>query len=661
MERIKWLLTILVAAFALFLFTPSSVLAADATIAGTVTHDSDGTPVETLLIYAENYDTGNYSYAYTAADGTYTITIDDAVGATAGDYIVYNYSITSTETGVVFIRNEQTVTLTEGEAKTGVDMSVVRRAKMQGYVYESDGVTPVYNAYVYMVRTTTWNDGYTADYSAASGFYTDSPTPYPDTTRSAIGDYTVTISAYGYFSASDTASLSADETTLTQDFTLTPGSTISGTVTDKNGDPVSGATVTALQTTKGYSYNAQTASDGTYTVLIYDQYSYNGTAVGDYKITVSKDGYVNKTDSVSITADDSALTGQDMSLQTAGSLTGTVFENDGVTPIDNVTVTATDGLGNSYSTTSESSGVYTFSNLRASTHYTLSYTATGFVAESLYEQTVVLSETTTVDDVRLKAAVTFEGTVVSKTGSDPIFGATVKLFNRAKPRSSSADYSVTSLTDGSFSFTGVAPGKYRLEIVQTGFETFKKNLVSLKNDVSGKTYKMERAAAVSGRVTVGGNPVHNALVTVYSKNPVGVGYGSVYTDANGYYRIASLKPGKYTIKVSGMAYVEKIVRKKLSQGKTTNLNIKVGEAGSISGIVQDSETGLPLAGYTVRVRHQTVSASTDSNGYYIIDGLAPGKYKAYIISTAYETANIGNIKVRSNKEMDDVNFQLDPK
>lgn len=641
---------------------PRTALAADATIAGTVTHASDGTPVKTLLIYAEDYDTGTTSYAFTQADGTYSITIDDANGATAGDYVVYNYTNTSVESGVVFLRNEETVTLTEGQNKTGVNKSLTRRSRLQGYVYESDGVTPIYNAYVYMSRTTTWTDGYGGDYAAASGFYTISPSPSPDYTRSGIGDYTLTVSANGYFTAEYDVTLTADETTQSQSFILTPASTVSGTITDKNGSPLADAAISVQLNSSGSSYSGVTQSDGTYTVYIYNTYPYNGTAVGDYKLTVSKDGYVNKTDSFSVSTDGSALTGHDLHLQAAGSLTGSVFEDDGVTPIENVTVTAMDGLGNSYSTTTDSSGAYTFSNLRASTHYTFTYTGTGFVTESVYELSVALGETTSADDILLETAVTFVGTVISQIGSDPIYGATVKLFNRAKPRSSTADYSTTTLTDGSFSLTGITPGKYRLELTQTGFVILKKDLIVLKaGDTSEKTYKMKRAAAVSGRVTVNGDPVANALLTVYSKNPQGAGYGTAYTDTNGYYRIASLKPGTYTIKVSSMEYVEKVVRKHLARGKTTELNISVGEAGSISGIVLDAETGLPVAGYIVRVRHQTVTAYTDYNGYYIIDGLAPGKYNVYMSSSLYKTVHLSKISVHSNTTTENVDFQLHKK
>ena len=50
------------------------------------------------------------------------------------------------------------------------------------------------------------------------------------------------------------------------------------------------------------------------------------------------------------------------------------------------------------------------------------------------------------------------------------------------------------------------------------------------------------------------------------------------------------------------------------------------------GQINDDASGLPLSGYVVRVKSETVTATTDTNGYYILLGLASGKYTVYLIS-----------------------------
>ena len=259
------------------------VRAADATISGTITHQADGTAVTTLLVYAENVATGDYDYGFTDATGAYSITIGDDGPGTAGSYLVYNYITTSDEPNVTFIRSTEVVTLIDGEIKTGIDLSLTRRAKFSGTVYQSDGTTPIYYAYVYYARDSGWMYGASSDYSTYSGFYTVSPTPYPDLTQSSVGEYYATATASGFFGAIvNDLSLETDETTVTENFTLTGQSTVSGTVVDQAGNPIADAAVTLDDLSSAYSYQATTDSTGQYTVNVYDLYDYNGTTLRNY-------------------------------------------------------------------------------------------------------------------------------------------------------------------------------------------------------------------------------------------------------------------------------------------------------------------------------------------------------------------------------------------
>ncbi len=139
-----------------------------------------------------------------------------------------------------------------------------------------------------------------------------------------------------------------------------------------------------------------------------------------------------------------------------------------------------------------------------------------------------------------------------------------------------------------------------------------------------------------------------------------MGTGSAYTDAAGFYNIPNLKPGTYILRVTTTGYADKIIRRTIKQ-VTTRVNIKVGPSGTVNGYLYDKDTHLPLWGYTVRVRNQAVTATTDSNGYYVLDGLAPGSYELYVLNAYYETSTNKNVKVKSNKVTEGVNFNLEPK
>ncbi len=641
----------------------NQALAADATISGTVTHASDGTPVDTVIVYAENSATGELDYDVSDAAGSYSITINDDSDGTNGNYLIYNYISTSTEVNVVFYRTEQTVTLIDGETRAGINLSLTRRGRFEGYVYESDGTTPINNALAYYTRSTYWTDGFGSDYSTASGFYSVSPAPYLDATLSALGRYDVTVAANGYFGArEEDILLDNEETAYPQNFILTKATTITGSVKNNNDTPLAGAALN-LQLNESAVYNTYLADaddNGNFTVLVFDQYDYNGTAVGNYTLTASADGYVSESVSVAITADESALTGYDFTLRQGGTMTGQVTTVGDLLPLADVSVTATDGYGNTFTTTTDADGNYTFSNLPDSDNYTLTLSISGYLTESKYGISVAKGDTTNVEEVRLTEAVTFSGSVLTKPEGEAVSGATVKLFNRAKPRSSSADYTATTVTDGSFNFSAVAHGHYRVEVTKNGYVTLRREQLDLTNDVSDRNFRLPLSAIIFGRVTVGGEGVYQALVSVYSKNPATIGYGADYTDSDGYYYITSIKPAKYRIRVISTNYVDKTISQRLELGEN-EVNITVGEAGSISGYVTEQETGLPLSSYLVRVRHKNNSAYTDANGYYIIDGLAPGKYKLYIYSTVHQTGRAGKVTVKAKTVTKSVNFSLQKK
>jgi hypothetical protein len=201
-----------------------------------------------------------------------------------------------------------------------------------------------------------------------------------------------------------------------------------------------------------------------------------------------------------------------------------------------------------------------------------------------------------------------------------------------------------------------------VQVNQTGYIKLKKNDLDLTAAVSGRTFKLEQAAVIFGNITTkDGTPIHNAYVTVSAKAASDVGYGGSYTDMNGNYRINNLKAGKYTVKVSTTGYVEKVTSVRARKGNSKELNLKLQSAGSISGQIRDAATSLPMSYYTVRVRKESVTATTDVNGYYTIDGLAPGKYKVYIVSTAYKTITRSGVQVSANKETKNVNFELEYK
>src|SRR3989339_92426 len=642
---------------------PIKVLGAAASISGTTTHATDGTPIETLFMYAENDATGDTDYTVTDANGDYTIAIDDDGSGTAGVYTVYNLYYSATETDVFFIKQTQSVTLVDGEDKADIDFVVDQQGKLNGYVYEKDGTTPIDNAYIWAVRTNSAITLSDSDYATATGYYTVSPYSYSYFEEANDGTYTINVTAQGYFGTTQTGIQITKNTSSSLNLTLTKASTVSGTLTNNDNEPISGAVVSLQEIDSDIydinSYTAESDANGDYTIEVYDLTDYDGTAVGNYTLEVTNAaGYIGKSKPLTITADESVSTENDFSLEQAGTITGKIYQANGSTIITGATISADDGYGNTYTATSADDGGYTLDTLRASSNYTLTISKSGYVTQKAYQISLAAGETTDQQNFNLVGAVTFAGKVLTKNNAN-IEGATVALYNRAKPRSSYPDYSGTTYSSGAFEITDIQPGNYRIKITKSGYITAQYKKVKITKDVAGKNYKLATALQIFGRITNKKQAVSNALVTIYSKQDSSVGYGYAYTDSQGYYNITNIKAGKYVIKVDSAQYVQKILTKKITS-KTKNINVTIGTAGSVSGFITDKETGLPVSGYAVRVKNQANLAYTDANGYYIMDSLAPGKYQFYVASTAYKTAWRKKIKIKSDQETEDVNFSLKP-
>lgn len=638
MKAMKKFFLMVFFAVGIFICRPHFAFAADATISGTVSSADGGSPIEDMGIYVTDAATDDFvTYAYSAADGTYSCAV------APGDYVVYNMTTTSDDPNVVFFVVTEEVTAGDGEVET-VNFELDRRARLSGHVYDSDD-TGLYDAYLYLNHVDGYTFGAAYEYSLVDGSYYLSPTPYTASDPASVtGLYNLYITKSGYFGRKlENITLASDNTTYTQDVTLTAASTVTGRVVNKQGQSLSGVTVTLRETDTGYNrtYTDVTNNNGRYTISVFDYYDYNGTAVGAYSLSTSKSGYVSKSISVSISADESALTDKNFTIAKGGKIAGTVYKSSNHTKMSGVTITADDGYGNTYSTTSADNGTYTLDNLRPSTQYIVTATKGNFVSQKKYNIKVTAGNKVTGKDFNLAASRKYSGTVTNKDGSK-LDGVTVSLYRRSKVRSEIADYTATTDSNGNFSFTTIVPGNYRLKISKAGYLTYEKEKFGINQNKTGMSYALTPASSFYGRVTHDGGAVSGASLYIYLANESkNVGYAYAATDDNGYYRVGNLKAGSYKIKVVTTDYAQALVTKSLQAGTQVTADFALIEAGFISGYVTDHDTGLPLSGYPVKVKGSSLSATTDSNGYYIIDSLAAGNYKIYVSSSIYKTQYYG--------------------
>jgi len=542
-------------------------LAADGTISGTVTRASNSAPIVGLYMTAQNIDTKAYSYVYgTGADGSYSFTL------APGTYDITPYTYTYTDQYTVFLKKTLTVTVGSGETKSGQNFALTRRGRFIGHVYSADGVTPILGASV-LATNSTASSGST---TTSDGSFIITPVTGADHALSAVGSFTMYITKAGYFSKSISGvALTADEIDFTQNISLTPASTVSGTIRDANGAAVTAATVTLVKST-GTTYSAITNASGAYTVSVFDLIYYNSSAVADYSLSISKTGYVTKTTTLSITAESSTITSKDYTLVTGKTLSGTV---------------------------------------------------------------------------------------VAKNGNLPLTSAVVSLYKRNKARSDTPDFTFTTGSDGAFSFSSLPVGRYRVRIVRSGYATVVIDSLNIAKNITGRVYKLEAAGTITGLIYTGKSiSIESASIVAYSlNNGKFVSYTSASANDTGHYTITGLKAGTYRLKIVSADYVTQLVNVVVKTGKSVTKNIKLAAAGSIEGYLKDKETGLPISYTVVRVVGTSVTASSDANGYYVLDGVAPGVRKVTVISILHNAPTQISVKVSAGKVKAGINFTLTPK
>jgi TonB-linked SusC/RagA family outer membrane protein len=81
------------------------------------------------------------------------------------------------------------------------------------------------------------------------------------------------------------------------------------------------------------------------------------------------------------------------------------------------------------------------------------------------------------------------------------------------------------------------------------------------------------------------------------------------------------------------------------------------QTGEISGTVTDAETGEPLPGVNVVIEGTQRGASTDSDGDYVIEDVAPGTYTVRASFVSYQTKSTADVSVETG-ETTTLNFQL---
>lgn len=372
-----------------------------------------------------------------------------------------------------------------------------------------------------------------------------------------------------------------------------PTFSISGQVTDGNGDPLSGV---EISTDSGEM--TTTGADGYYTI--------SDLITGTYTITPTALNYAFApiTRTVSVPPD---ATGQDFVGELiAFSISGQVLDDMG-DPLVGVVMATNDGL----TATTGLDGNYLFPEVVAGT-YTVTAVLEGYTFTPTVRIVNVPPDATGQDFVGELLTYIIAGRVAEADGN-PLPG--VRIF-------AGDTYSATTGQQGYYGIVGVLPGTYTVTASLEGY-TFEPawRMVSVPPNAMGQYFTGELITyAISGRVTgTDSNPLAGVSISA------GDGY-SATTDILGAYTISDVIPGTYTMTASLEGYTFTPTERTVNVPPDAVDQDFVGElvTYSISGRVTDTG-GNAVGGVTISAG-EGYSATTDSQGYYTISEVLPGTY-----------------------------------
>ena len=250
-------------------------------------------------------------------------------------------------------------------------------------------------------------------------------------------------------------------------------------------------------------------------------------------------------------------------------------------------------------------------------------------------------------------------------------------------------FGVSTDPDGRYSLCGLAPGEYLVFAGAQGYlgEYFDHaacpddaDLVTVAEDgdVLGIDFALGEGARIAGRVLDGAAPVSGAVVrawpaaagdsTVVPPWPGDPGRGDpgnpgdcsgmwgaeAVADAAGNYLLTGLSTGRYLVMAEAPDFLptfhgggqdpQTATPVEVSApGTVTGIDILLERGGAIAGLVQDAETGAPLAGISVEIYLQIdggpgprwyLAATTDATGAYRITGVPGGEHR--VLATAWD-------------------------
>jgi len=616
-------------------------LSTGASISGQIT-DSDGNAITTedICVTADEEDGDNVSSATTDASGDYTIS-----GLPAGTYDVSATDCAGSARNDVPGEPSSQPTLTADQAVIGVNIQLAAGTSISGHVYGGSGSsTPVELACVEADGAGSAGQAETA----ASGSYTISHL-LPGVSYEIYVDPTCSGSSPYIPGSLTPVTPTVSQPATGVDAHLTLGGSISGQVSDSNGDVITSADVcvSANENEGGDAfYQAVSNASGDYTV--------SGLSPGVYDVSASDCYGSSRNDAPTGYGDvtayaTAATTGINIQLAAGTSISGYVYGGNGTsTPLDGACVYASsDAFEAGGSTATAADGSYTISNLDPNVHYTVYFDPSCAANGAQYApENYTGVVTPTVDDpaTGIDANVQIGGSIsgqITDAKGQPITSQDICI----DVNEESGDYfGAYATTDGSgdYSVDGLPSGTY--DVQASDCDSTRNDVpgevdsvaVAASQAVTGVDIQLEARATISGQITdAHGNPITSEDICVNVESTDDDYDYSATTNNSGDYTIDGIMPDTYDVSASDCYsstrndvpgdYGDLVLS---ANENATAIDIQLAAATTISGTVYGGAgDSTPLNGACIDASGADGSsdyASTAADGTYTLSNVEPG-------------------------------------
>ncbi|HEX7181896.1 MAG TPA: carboxypeptidase regulatory-like domain-containing protein, partial [Thermoanaerobaculia bacterium] len=594
----------------------------------------DGSVPETLEVVAYSPVFFEGRKARVSADGSYEV----------GDVPVGTITLGATDREGSFVY--QTVEIPTAGAVVQRDLTIIRRAPTQatgdirGVVYETDGVTPVYNAYLAL-----YLDGELAGVqrSDPEGRFDFGTVPVG---RAEIEGFDAETGLTGVQVFFDVLADQVNNVTLRlrDDRGTVEGHVYLQSVTGTR--PLAGAVVWV----SGTPFNTVTDANGYYRL--------DGVFAGSRQV-LAADLARNRQTSAPVSVSANTTVARDLYFvdTISGGLTGEVIGFNG-SPVPFALVHLANGYDQWYAeTTTDASGRFVFPNLGVGTYEV--HAIKGSDGGKAFA-TIRFQGETPFMRIQFKQG-SIRGVVKARNESGNLVGVrSLVIYRPTAVRGGLVDldwepHTLETNGDGTFVIPDVLIGRYVLTVTNAfhGEKTVRDELV-FHGEVGEHEFVFERNGTIRGVVYDwdGTTPVANAKVDL--RHPNFSAY-DLRTDAEGRFKFELVPPGgRFPIDAeidAGAIFRKARVWVNFTRfGQEMDVEIKLQRQGSVIGFVEDSN-GVAVAGAVVTLKehafpHRTIVQNADRDGYFSFTNIFAGP-----VSIDAKAPSLGGLGARTSVEI----------